>query len=103
MENEKKTTMNEQPVEAEGKVVEKEKKEKLLVKVGKRLKKVATSKPVKILGRTLVVAGSTLGTVAFLKSGTSKNYEALDTIDLPQFPDTTMAKIPVETETVDPE
>ena len=97
---EEKNMANKDFVEGEAKEVVKQPKEKLHVKVGKGLKKLVTSKPAKIIGRTLVVAGSALGTVAFLKSGTDKNYEALDMLDVtPQFPDTTMPEI--QTETID--
>jgi hypothetical protein len=91
---EQKTMENKQPIEAEGKVVEeKAKKEKFLAKAGKGLKKVVTSKPVKIVGRALLVAGSALGTVAFIRSGNSDS-PALDMLDAPAFPDTQMAEIP---------
>ena len=105
MATEEKKTMDQAPVEGKAKEIvkeEKAKKEKLLVKAGKGLKKVLTSKPMKIAGRALLVAGSTLGTVAFLKSGTGKNYENLDMLDItPQFPDTQTVEIPTKTETAD--
>jgi len=101
MENEKKAMENQAPVEGEAKEVVKEKKEKFLVKVGKTAKKVVCSKPMKIAGRALLVAGSVFGTAAYFKQGTSKNYEALNVLDTPQFPDTQMAEIQMETETVD--
>lgn len=96
MAEEKKTMENNKPIEAEGKVVEKEKanKEKILVRAGKKFKKIASSKPVKILGRTLVVAGSALGAAAYFKSGNSDNSVSLDMLDTPAFPDTQMAEIP---------
>lgn len=99
MAEEKKTMENKQPIEAEGKVVEEKKanKEKLLAKAGKGLKKVVTSKPVKIVGRALLVAGSALGTVAFLRSGNSDSPVALDMLDAPAFPDTQIAEIQMET------
>lgn len=96
---------NKQPIEAEGKVVEeKAKKEKIMVRAGKKIKKIACSKPVKILGRTLVVAGSALGAAAFFKNGSSNSPVSLDMLDTPQFPDTQLSEIHMETETVnDPE
>ncbi len=88
-------TETQKPIEAEGKVVEeKAKKEKFLARAGKGLKKVVTSKPVKIVGRALLVAGSTLGTVAFLRSGNSNSQVTLDALDAPAFPDTSMTEIP---------
>lgn len=96
MAEEKKAMENKQPIEAEGKVVKKEKanKEKILVRAGKKIKKIACSKPVKILGRTLVVAGSALGAAAFFKNGSSDSPVSLDMLDTPAFPDTSMAEIP---------
>lgn len=94
--------MESKPIEAEGKVVDEKKanKEKFLVRAGRKFKKIASSKPVKILGRTLVVAGSALGAAAFFKNGNSDNPVSLDMLDTPQFPDTQMTEIPT-TESAD--
>lgn len=101
MAEQKKEAMENQAIEAEGKVVEKAEKEKFLVRAGKKIKKVVASKPVKILGRTLVVAGSALGAAAFFKNGSGDGQVALDVLDTPSFPDTQMAEISMETETID--
>lgn len=100
-EQKKEAMENQAPVEGTGKVVEKAEKEKFLARAGKKIKKIASSKPVKILGRTLVVAGSALGAAAFFKNGSGDGQVALDVLDTPSFPDTQMAEISMETETID--